>query len=97
MKTIRLIPLLFLSLIFVGCGNADANFREGNVIIIERRQNSGEKQLHEARYSFRFFDKKGMVAADYIFELSDDFGEVNDRVIVSNKMLFAVPDINVEK
>jgi len=96
MKTIRLLSLLFLALIFVGCGNPDANFKEGKVIIKEKRQSAGEKKLHEARYYIEPINSRGYADPTLILVLSDDFGEANDRVVVSNKMMYAIPTIESE-
>lgn len=97
MKIIQLLSLLFLALIVVGCGSADANFKEGKVIILEKRQNAVEKTIHEARYYIRPFNSRGYAEADLILVLPDDFGEANDRLVVSNKMLYAKPDVELEK
>ena len=99
MKTLRLIPALFLSLLIagvagclVGCDTPDGDFWGDRATIIEKTQTKNDKEKQQARYKIAFNTDK-YIPRWYI--MPENFGEVGDTIHATNRMLCASP-IKVE-
>lgn len=96
MKTLRLIPTLFLSLLIagaavglVGCGQPVGDFWGDKAKITEKYQSKFDKDKKQAQYTISF-DSGRYVR--YKFIMSENFGEVGDVINTTNRMWYALPE-----
>lgn len=93
MKTIKLLPLLFLSLILTSCGIPDGNFWTEKATIVKKVQDQDDKNKHQAKFTIRFTDNNRSTCDNLILILPEDFGDVGDVVHGTNRTLYASPQL----
>ena len=78
---------IFISML-IGCGITVGNFSTVP-IIIKKSQNEDEKNLKRASYKIRFQIDKIEDCQEYWYIFPEDFGNVGDSIVFSNKMMYA--------
>jgi hypothetical protein len=88
MKKIISILVCATALFLTGCGRADFVFKEARVY--QKTQCELQRGLKSATYEIRFYGVRGKEFYEsFNFEFPDDFAEVGQQIVISNKMMFA--------
>jgi hypothetical protein len=86
---IKNILILSLACLLVGCGRPDFVYHE--VSVSSKSQNEVQKQRQTAHYVLKFSERGGVrYYSKSDFEFPEDFAEVGQRIVISNKTMFAV-------
>jgi len=97
MKTIKLIPLLFLVLIFMGCGNPDADLWNEKAKIYSKYQNDGLKKLGCAQFTIHTTSDHRFTYREITLVLDEKFGEPGYTIQFTNGMMYSLPKSETEK
>ena len=89
MKTFRMgVCAIFVSML-IGCGIPYGNFSTENPVIINKEQDIDQKFHGDAKYKIRFNPDGKDIYSEYWYIFPENFGNVGDSIVFSNKMMYA--------